>query len=208
MLYSFNLDFPSFLFVHHYWFVFVFFTAIPIPEKTKNGTDKQHGEPENLDIEDSKASQANPLESTHEEALEEVDVSDNKPNTEGLEASPSGACLEGDAEEVQKPPQTESIVKNNPGKRKLQIQGKWRGVDPVFFFKDEDIINSIKDFYGIDERFPFNGHLVTRNKDGGHVKRIYYVSKSVKDVLELNFSVGQQLKIASLGLKMFVSIFN
>jgi multisite-specific tRNA:(cytosine-C5)-methyltransferase len=88
----------------------------------------------------------------------------------------------------------------------LQIQGKWKGVDPVVFFKDEAIINSIKTFYGIDESFPLNGHLVTRNNDTNHVKRIYYISKSVKDVLELSFSVGQQLKITSIGLKMFVSI--
>ncbi|XWS41606.1 hypothetical protein CRYUN_Cryun17cG0096500 [Craigia yunnanensis] len=88
-------------------------------------------------------------------------------------------------------------------KRKLQIQGKWRGVDPVIFFKDEAIINSIKSFYGIDESFPFSGHVVTRNNETNHVKRIYYVSKSVKDVLELNFRVGQQLKLTSVGLKMF-----
>ncbi|KAI5386811.1 hypothetical protein KIW84_060954, partial [Lathyrus oleraceus] len=81
--------------------------------------------------------------------------------------------------------------------------GQWRGVDPVVFFKDDTIINSIRDFYGIDEGFPFNGHLITRNSDTSHVKRIYYVSKFVKDILELNFSAGQQLKITSVGMKMF-----
>ncbi|XP_054806628.1 uncharacterized protein LOC129309217 [Prosopis cineraria] len=185
------------------FFIAVLQKVSPLPEKRKNGIDKQHGEPENQDIEDSKELQVDSLENTREEALEAVNVINNRHNTEDLEASPSGACLEGDSEEVHKPLETESIVKMTPGKRKLQIQGKWRGVDPVFFFRDEVTINSIKDFYGIDQRFPFNGHLVTRNKDRGHVKRIYYVSKSVKDVLELNFSVGQQLKIASLGLKMF-----
>ncbi|KAE8706956.1 peroxidase 17-like [Hibiscus syriacus] len=88
-------------------------------------------------------------------------------------------------------------------KRKLQMQGKWKGVDPVLFFKDETIINNIKTFYGIDESFPFTGHLVTRNNDANHVKRIYYVSKSIKDILDLNFRGGQQLKITSVGLKMF-----
>ncbi|KAI5395165.1 hypothetical protein KIW84_061678 [Lathyrus oleraceus] len=82
-------------------------------------------------------------------------------------------------------------------------RGQWRGVDPVVFFKDDTIINSIRDFYGIDEGFPFNGHLITRNSDTSHVKRIYYVSKFVKDILELNFSAGQQLKITSVGMKMF-----
>ncbi|CAM8899860.1 unnamed protein product [Rhodiola kirilowii] len=88
-------------------------------------------------------------------------------------------------------------------KRKLQRQGKWKGIDPVVFFKEDGILNTIKSFYGIDDLFPLSGHLITRNYDMNHVKRIYYISKSVKDVLELNFAVGQQLKIASVGLKMF-----
>lgn len=91
-------------------------------------------------------------------------------------------------------------------KGKLQIQGKWRGVDPVVFFRDENTINSIRSFYGISDLFPLDGSLVTRNSDANHVKRIYYISKSVHDILELNFKVGQKLKITSLGLKVFVSI--
>lgn len=87
--------------------------------------------------------------------------------------------------------------------------GKWKGLDPVVFLRDETVIEGIKAFYGIkDESFPLYGHLVTRNSDTsskGNVKRIYYVSRSVKDVLEINFAVGKQLKIASVGLKMFVS---
>ncbi|KAF8109611.1 hypothetical protein N665_0094s0077 [Sinapis alba] len=87
------------------------------------------------------------------------------------------------------------------------VQGKWKGLDPVVFLRDETVINGIKRFYGInDESFPLNGHLVTRNSDTsskGNVKRIYYVSRSVKDVLELNLAVGQKIKVASVGLKMF-----
>ncbi|EOA16063.1 hypothetical protein CARUB_v10004196mg [Capsella rubella] len=87
------------------------------------------------------------------------------------------------------------------------MQGKWKGLYPVVFLRDETVINGIKTFYGIkDESFPLYGHLVTRNSDissHGNVKRIYYVSKAVKDVLELNFSVGKPLKISSVGLKMF-----
>lgn len=92
-----------------------------------------------------------------------------------------------------------------PEKQKCQSQGKWRGVDPVIFFDDDATISSIRNFYGISNAFPFDGHLVTRNSDLHHVKRIYYVSKSVSDILRLNFQVGQQLKITSLGLKIFVS---
>lgn len=94
---------------------------------------------------------------------------------------------------------------NVGGKRKLQIQGKWIGVDPVIFYNDETIMSKIKEFYGIQDSIPFSGHLVTRNSDTSHVKRIYYVSGPVKEVLELNLRAGQPLKIASVGLKMFVS---
>ncbi|KAL6575929.1 hypothetical protein OROHE_000400 [Orobanche hederae] len=89
------------------------------------------------------------------------------------------------------------------GKRKLQIQGRWRGVDPVIFYNDDSAVGRIIEFYGIKESFPFKGHLVTRNNDMDHVKRIYYVSVSVKEVVRLNFLAGEQLKIASVGLKMF-----
>lgn len=88
-------------------------------------------------------------------------------------------------------------------KGRLLTQGKWKGVDPVVFFKDEATINSILSFYGISESFPLDGHLVTRNNDANHVKRIYYISKSVHDTLRLNFQAGQRLKITSLGLKIF-----
>ncbi|KAI4317290.1 hypothetical protein L6164_025171 [Bauhinia variegata] len=176
-----------------------------IPEKPIKGIIKQPVEPDNQGIEDAKVLQVDSLARTSEETSEagsEVDENDDEPKTVDLGATPRVTC-EGDSEETQEPSNTKDISKMVPGKRKLQIQGKWRGVDPVVFFKDEVIINSIKAFYGIDESFPFNGHLVTRNNDARHVKRIYYVSKSVKDVLELNFSVGQQLKITSIGIKMF-----
>lgn len=120
------------------------------------------------------------------------------------ESNPSEAAEESIPSEAAVEPAVDKTDSAKPaGKRKLQMQGKWRGVDPVIFFKDEAIINKIKTFYGIDEAFPFEGHLVSRNNDNNHVKRIYYISKSVKDVLHLNFQVGQQLKITSIGIKMF-----
>ena len=93
----------------------------------------------------------------------------------------------------------------NMAKSKPQMQGKWRGVDPVVIFEDRDVINSIRSFYGIEDSFPLEGHLVTRNNDSSHVKRIYYVSKSVVDTVKMNFQADQALKITSLGLKIFVS---
>ncbi|XP_068474343.1 uncharacterized protein [Phaseolus vulgaris] len=151
--------------------------------------------------EDAQELHVNPLESIPE-GISEANIKESEPNKIDLKVN-SVTCEEEDFKEVQDPGGVEIITKNTPGKRKLQFQGKWRGIDPVVFFKDEGVINSIKEFYGIDDQFPFNGHLVTRNSDTSHVKRIYYISKSVKDVLELNFSAGQQLKITSVGLKVF-----
>lgn len=88
-------------------------------------------------------------------------------------------------------------------KRQIPQQGRWRGIDPVLFFMDENTIKSIVGFYGIDESFPLQGHLVSRNSDTLHVKRIYYVSSSVHDAIKLNLCTGQHLKITSVGLKMF-----
>ncbi|XP_020114632.1 tRNA (cytosine(34)-C(5))-methyltransferase-like isoform X2 [Ananas comosus] len=103
----------------------------------------------------------------------------------------------------------EEVVKCDGGKsghmgiKDVERKGKWRGVDPVVFFTDEKTINSILSFYGINDAFPLYGHLVTRNSDANHVKRIYYISNSVQEVLQLNDQVGQRLKITSLGLKIF-----
>jgi multisite-specific tRNA:(cytosine-C5)-methyltransferase len=88
---------------------------------------------------------------------------------------------------------------------RFQRQGRWRGVDPVLFLEDEKVIGSLVAFYGIKETFPLSGHLVTRSEDSSRLKRIYYVSKSVSDVIRLNFSAGEHLKMTSAGLKMFVS---
>ncbi|XP_020233288.1 tRNA (cytosine(34)-C(5))-methyltransferase [Cajanus cajan] len=190
------------------FFIAVLQKVSPLPaisDKTKIEIDEKCVEPTNHSLNDAQVPEINSPESTHEEVLKSVseeNVDDNEPNTEDLEVSPV-TCDEQNSKETQEPNNVPNMAKRVPGKRKLQIQGKWRGVDPVVFFKDEAIINSIRDFYGINEHFPFNGHLVTRNSDVNHVKRIYYISKSVKDVLELNFKVGQQLKITSIGLKMF-----
>jgi len=164
--------------------------------------------PSKQSLDDAQAPHINSSETTLEEvfkAVPEENVNDNVSNTDDLEDSPL-TREERNSEETEEPRNAQNTVEKVPGKRKLQYQGKWRGVDPVVFFKDEAIVNSIKNFYGIDERFPFNGHLVTRNLDNSNAKRIYYVSKSVKDIVVLNFSVGQQLKMTSVGMKMFVSI--
>ncbi|XP_057492703.1 uncharacterized protein LOC130778213 isoform X2 [Actinidia eriantha] len=137
------------------------------------------------------------------EAAFDADLMGSELEEAALDTDPSKIYEENEPEETEDPVDKVTGSKAGGGKRKLQIQGKWRGVDPVVFFTNNAIVDSIKIFYGIDESFAFSGHLVTRNSDTDHVKRIYYVSKSVKDVLELNFKRGQQLKITSIGLKMF-----
>ncbi|XP_035820079.1 RNA cytosine-C(5)-methyltransferase NSUN2 isoform X3 [Zea mays] len=94
-----------------------------------------------------------------------------------------------------------SILAESGDRMELQKQSRWEGVDPVLVLNDEAVIKSIQSFFGIKESFPLEGHLVTRSPD--NARRIYYVSKSVKEILELNSKVGGQLKIASLGVKMF-----
>ncbi|XWS29562.1 hypothetical protein CRYUN_Cryun24cG0039400 [Craigia yunnanensis] len=148
------------------------------------------------------ASEVDEISEVTSEADEKISVVALKADL--VDGGPDGVAPDTNSSEAGQAPDDKKIDSAKAGeKRKLQIQGKWRGVDPVVFFKDEAIINSIKTFYGIDESFPLSGHLVTRNNETNHMKRIYYVSKSVKDVLEVNFRVGQQLKITSVGLKMF-----
>lgn len=138
------------------------------------------------------------------EADSDTEIVENEPDENASEHDICQQSEENKPEEL--PGDGENDPKKAGGKRKLQIQGKWKGVDPVVFYKDETTITSIKTFYGLDDSFVLSGQLVTRNSDSKHVKRIYYISRSVKDVLELNLLVGQQLKITSVGLKMFVSI--
>ena len=90
---------------------------------------------------------------------------------------------------------------------RIQRQGRWKGVDPVLFLKDEKIINSLVEFYGIKETFPVRQHLVVRSEDVTRCKRIYYVSASVSNTIQQNFRAGEQMKITSAGLKIFVSFF-
>lgn len=153
---------------------------------------------------------AHGIDITNEEATRNTDVLEGEHkdiNGSNEEVTVDEDCNPSKKLRVQSPNKPKSRAEKANDKRKLQIQGKWYGVDPVVFFKDDVILTGIKEFYGIKESFPFDHHLITRNSDTNHVKRIYYISESVKNVVELNFSAGEQLKITSIGLKMFVSVF-
>ncbi|KAG6594890.1 tRNA (cytosine(34)-C(5))-methyltransferase [Cucurbita argyrosperma subsp. argyrosperma] len=171
------------------------------PNNQRDSNSANNNPPCKLPVQDNK--DADGLDSTDgmDKQFSEADmeVVENETTENKLEIT----AIKNNSEESKQPGDGEMDPKKCNGKRKLQIQGKWRGVDPVVLFKDETVIDCIKTFYGINESFPLIGHLVTRNSDTNHVKRIYYISNSVKDVLELNFSAGQQLKITSIGLKMF-----
>lgn len=176
--------------------------SVSLPKKS----DSSSTQPEKLKNEDTK-------EDSNGDGVGERDVQITEEILDGnvIDTEMAEAPLETDENKIGEENEKEEtglstdITQTGPGKRKLQIQGKWRGVDPVIFYKDDSVVSRIMEFYGIMESFPFKGHLITRNNDMNHVKRIYYVSSSVKEVLELNFLAGQQLKIASVGLKMFVS---
>lgn len=159
---------------------------------------------QNQDTEEVNGMEVNLADGTDEKDPEGSLEANSIDSEDGAAVEPDPlTCEKVDSEDTEVPVNRETKSERTGGKRKLQIQGKWKGIDPVIFFNDETIINSIKTFYGIDDSFQLSGHLVSRNSDTSRVKRIYYVSKSVEDALDLNFRVGQQLKITSVGLKMF-----
>ncbi|KMT08571.1 hypothetical protein BVRB_6g138510 [Beta vulgaris subsp. vulgaris] len=185
------------------FFIAVFHKHSPFPV----GEDKNEtGNGQLLNKEKNSPGSARETASNSDDILESnlceaTSVGDAEIDARSLDNKPNQAL--GDEEPEDKQGENESEPQKVGTKRKLKNQGKWKGIDPVILLKEESVINSIKAFYGIDDSFPLYGHLVTRNNDTDSVKRIYYISKSVKDVLELNILAGQQLKIASVGLKMF-----
>eukprot|EP00898_Chlorokybus_atmophyticus_P000654 jgi/Chlat1/158/Chrsp1S03099 len=87
------------------------------------------------------------------------------------------------------------------GERRVQRQGRWKGVDPVIIVQDKELVQSMIDFYGFKPEFPLHTNLISRNEDVRGCKKMYYVSSSVLQVLKLpNIN---QLKIISTGLKVF-----
>ncbi|KAF9609560.1 hypothetical protein IFM89_016996 [Coptis chinensis] len=177
-------------------------------------THEDHKVPKNLsekvvegtiELEINSSEDAKPEQSLLDKVNPDDDVLNKESGDDASKLDSSGVVQEDDELEVSEVHEDGDTVheEERGGSRKLPSQGKWRGVDPVVIFEDEATINGIKAFYGINESFPFKDHLVTRNNDAQHVKRIYYISKSVQDVLKLNIRVGERLKITSVGLKIF-----
>ncbi|XP_042485041.1 RNA cytosine-C(5)-methyltransferase NSUN2-like isoform X2 [Macadamia integrifolia] len=196
------------------FFIAVFHKLSPLPATLENQGQFASGKmelPKKLAdelIEDTNESEINPSEDgghhQYSEVTSDADLRGKQSEEGALEPDSNGIHQEKEPEESDIYGDGETSLESSINvKRKIQIQGKWRGVDPVVFFRDDTIISSIKAFYGVNESFPLDGHLVTRNPDPHHVKRIYYISKPVQDVLKLNFQAGQHLKITSIGLKTF-----
>ncbi|KAJ0096750.1 hypothetical protein Patl1_28232 [Pistacia atlantica] len=82
------------------------------------------------------------------EGTSEANLIDNEDEGAALESDSFNACENHDTEETEVPVDKETGSGRTGEKRKLQMQGKWKGVDPVVFFKDETIISSIQTFYG------------------------------------------------------------
>ncbi|KAF3331202.1 tRNA (cytosine(34)-C(5))-methyltransferase-like protein [Carex littledalei] len=181
------------------FFIAVFQKISPLPanHSTNKQTKSKQRDKSHMNVKVKEGSEIQKAEDVREISIDSVVTEGNTEmisENKDLEAEP----LLDDNEQngVQK-------SKTDNKKKKLPMQGNWRGVDPVVFFTDETIINSIISFYGVCEGFPLAGHLVVRNDESTLVKRIYYVSRSVRDILQLNLQVGQRLKITSLGLKIF-----
>lgn len=77
---------------------------------------------------------------------------------------------------------------------------RFRGIDPVVHVKDEEILTSLKDFYGIGSSFPINEQLFSRTPSGAQPKRLYFISGSVKSVLDKDYF--EKLRITSTGVKV------
>lgn len=139
-----------------------------------------------------------------ENAVEAVEpVSDNA-EAEGTKEAEEPMTVNSPKEDEQQKLEATVLDPKDPNAiGRVQRQGRWKGVDPVFFLEDEKIISSLIDFYGIKETFPVHQHLVIRSEDVTRCKRIYYVSATVSNAIKMNYRSGEQMKITSAGLKIF-----
>ncbi|CAD7699206.1 unnamed protein product [Ostreobium quekettii] len=79
-------------------------------------------------------------------------------------------------------------------------QGKWPGVDGIFTMDDHWMVKQVQQFYGIDA-VDLSAHLITRANSNDAPRKIYFVSKAVRDLLDVD--AENFLRMPVLGLKMF-----
>ncbi|XP_060213122.1 uncharacterized protein LOC132640530 isoform X1 [Lycium barbarum] len=190
------------------FFIAVLHKLSPLPLIQMKTTSRGNFQAQNfIEVKDINAGEVEKVDSVgnqlSEATIDDADILENGKDEAPLDTDPSKIVEEKRPELIEPSSDGRAGPELVKGRRKLQMQGYWRGIDPILFYREEAAVDQIKAFYGIKESFPFRGHLIVRNSDISHVKRVYYVSKSVKEVLELNFLAGEQLKIAAVGLKMF-----
>jgi hypothetical protein len=78
----------------------------------------------------------------------------------------------------------------------------WKGLDPIVDIRDKDIQTSLNDFYGLKaDALDIEKNFVTRTPEGAKPKRIYYISESIRKILDDD--ARGQLRISSVGVKIF-----
>ena len=83
---------------------------------------------------------------------------------------------------------------------KSGVRGKWKGLDPIIPFENQEIISELKSFYGLADDCHILSALVSRTPDE-KPKKIVYISPGVKLLLQMD--IKESLKVISSGLKMF-----
>eukprot|EP00890_Picochlorum_soloecismus_P002090 jgi/Picsp_1/2882/NSC_01107-R1_protein len=86
--------------------------------------------------------------------------------------------------------------------RTTEDKGKWTGIDPIVPFTDKQVIDNIKEFYGISEDSNILDGLISRNADADKApKRLLFISSGPKLLLQMD--IKEALKVVACGLKMF-----
>ena len=78
---------------------------------------------------------------------------------------------------------------------------KWPGVDPIFALDGHWMVKLVQDFYGI-QAMDLSPHLLTRALQNDAPRKIYFMSKAVKDLLDSG--AEEFLRMPVLGVKVWL----
>eukprot|EP00216_Chloropicon_sp_CCMP2111_P005168 CAMPEP_0198248120 /NCGR_PEP_ID=MMETSP1446-20131203/46816_1 /TAXON_ID=1461542 ORGANISM="Unidentified sp, Strain CCMP2111" /NCGR_SAMPLE_ID=MMETSP1446 /ASSEMBLY_ACC=CAM_ASM_001112 /LENGTH=805 /DNA_ID=CAMNT_0043932449 /DNA_START=54 /DNA_END=2470 /DNA_ORIENTATION=+ len=131
-----------------------------------------------------------------EEPAQKADATEN----EAVKPEPEGEPKSDDAKEdtTSKPEGQDNS--NKPSDPPLR-QKRWKGIDPILPVLEDEATKALFDFYGIDSAFPIRRNLITRTPHGCKPKRIYYISSSIKSIIERDRL--EKLRISAVGVKIF-----
>ncbi len=113
-----------------------------------------------------------PVEVVHSNNEDSNESSNNSSNDSNGPADPTGRAMKG-----------------APAKRLKHVYDE----NPFRFCVNENELDGwprIQDFFGIKKEFPL-AQLMMRNRKGENVKNVYFVSKNIHDIVELN---GDRIK--------------